>query len=98
MNGKNSQLIRQLWIRNGSILLVELVLLAISITFAFIPMNNYNTAVNLTIAAIMALIGLLFFMDLIHDTTLLRLAAAAGFFWLIIMFPLTFADYFMRPE
>jgi cytochrome c oxidase subunit IV len=97
MNGNSLHAIRQLWIRNGSILLVELVLLAISITAAYIPMNNYNSAVNLTIAGIMAVIGLLFFMDLIHDTALLRLAAAAGFFWLIIMFPLTFADYFTRP-
>jgi len=96
MNGQSSN-VRQLWIRNGSILVVELVLLAISIWAAFIPMNGYNTAANLTIAGVMALIGLLFFMDLIHDTTLLRLAAAAGFFWLIIMFPLTFADYFTRP-
>ncbi len=96
MNGHTSQVIRHLWIRNCSILLVEFALLAISITAAFIPMDNYNTAVNMTIAGIMALIGLLFFMDLIHDTVLLRLAAAAGFFWLIIMFPLTFADYFTR--
>jgi cytochrome c oxidase subunit IV len=97
MNGNSSHVIRQLWIRNGSILLVELVLLAISITVAFIPMANYNTAVNLTIAAIMAVIGILFFMDVLHDSTLLKLAAAAGFFFLIVMFPLTFADYFTRP-
>jgi cytochrome c oxidase subunit 4 len=97
MNGNSSHVIRQLWIWNGSILLVELVLLAISITVAFIPMANYNTAVNLTIAAIMAVIGILFFMDVLHDSTLLKLAAAAGFFFLIVMFPLTFADYFTRP-
>jgi cytochrome c oxidase subunit 4 len=96
MNAQNSNVVRHLWVRNGSILLVEFVLLAISITAAFIPMDGYNTAVNLTIAGAMALIGLLFFMDLMHDTVLLRLAAAAGFFWLIIMFPLTFADYFTR--
>lgn len=96
MNDHASNVIRHLWVRNVSILLAEFVLLAISIAAAFIPMDNYNTLVNMTIAGIMALIGLLFFMDLIHDTVLLRLAAAAGFFWLIIMFPLTFADYFTR--
>jgi cytochrome c oxidase subunit IV len=96
MNDRATNAITHLWVRNGSILLVEFVLLAISINAAFIPMDNYNTAVNMTIAGVMALIGLLFFMDLIHDTVLLRLAAAAGFFWLIIMFPLTFADYFTR--
>jgi cytochrome c oxidase subunit 4 len=59
-------------------------------------MDGYNTGVNLAIAGLMALIGLLFFMDLLQDMVLLRLAAAAGFFWLVIMFPLTFADYFTR--
>ncbi|MGO9484259.1 MAG: oxidase [Rhodomicrobium sp.] len=96
MNDRTSHAVRQLWIRNGSILLVEFVLLAISIWAAFIPMGGYNTAINMAIAGIMALIGLLFFMDLIHGTVLLRLAAVAGFFWLIIMFPLTLADYFTR--
>ncbi len=96
MNAQNSNVVWHLWVRNGSILLVEFALLAISIWAAFIPMGGYNTAVNLTFAGLMALIGLLFFMDLIHDTVLLRLAAVAGFFWLIIMFPLTFADYLTR--
>ncbi len=97
MNDRSPATARELWIGNGSILLVEFVLLAISVAAAFIPMNNYNTAVNLSIAGLMALIGLLFFMDLVHESTLLRLAAVAGFFFLIIMFPLTFADYFTRP-
>lgn len=96
MNGQISHRLRDLWIRNSLILLVELVLLAISITAAFIPMNNYNTAANMTVAGIMAVIGILFFMEVLHDTDLLKLAAAAGFFWLIIMFPLTLADYFTR--
>ena len=96
MNGKNSNVVRQLWVRNGSILAVEFVLLAIQVWAAFIPMGGYNTAANMGIAGLMALIGLLFFMELIHGSVLLRLAAAAGFFWLVIMFPLTFADYFTR--
>ncbi len=96
MNAQNSNVVRHLWVRNGSILLVEFVLLAISIAAAFVPMDGYNTAVNLSIAGVMASIGLLFFMDLIHDAVLLRLAAVAGFFWLVIMFPLTLADYFTR--
>jgi hypothetical protein len=41
----------------------------------------------------MARIGLLFFMDLLRGPLLWRLAAAAGFFVLVIMFPLTFAGY-----
>lgn len=97
MNDRTSHTVRHLWIRNGSVLLAEFVLFAISVTAAYTPMDNYNTAVNLFIAGLMALIGLLYFMDLIHDTVLLRLAAAAGFFWLVIMFPMTFVDYWTRP-
>ncbi len=97
MNDRSPAITRQLWIRNGSILLVEFVLLANTVAAAYMPMNKYNTAVNLSIAGLMALIGLLFFMDLVHESTLLRLAAVAGFFFLIVMFPLTFADYFTRP-
>jgi cytochrome c oxidase subunit IV len=87
---------KQLWLRNISILLVEFALLSISIWAAFVPMNGYNTAVNLTIAGVMAIIGLAFFMELLHGPVLLRLAALAGFFFLVILFPLTLADYFTR--
>ena len=96
MNEETALLIRRLWVRNGTILLVEFVLLAISFAAAFAPLNGYNTTVNVLIAAVMALIGLLFFMGLVRESTLLRLAAAGGVFWLIIMFVLTFADYFTR--
>ncbi len=67
-----------------------------SATAASAPLNGYNTAVNVLIVIIMALIGLLFFMGLLRESTLLRLAAAGGGFWLIIMFVLTFSDYFTR--
>ena len=96
MNEETALLLRRLWIRNGTILVAEFVLLAISFGAAFAPLNGYNTAVNVLIAVIMALIGLLFFMGLVRESTLLRLAAAGGVFWLIIMFVLTFADYFTR--
>ncbi len=96
MNEETELLIRRLWFRNGAILLFEFVLLGISFGAAFAPLGGYNTAVNVFIAALMALIGLLFFMGLIGDRTLLRLAASGGAFWLIIMFALTFADYFTR--
>jgi len=57
-------------------------------------LGGYNTAINVVIAALMALIGLLFFICLLRESTLLRMAASGGAFWLIIMFMLTFADYF----
>ena len=96
MNEETALLIRRLWLRNGTILLFEFVLLGISFEAAFASLRGYNTAVNLFIAVVMALTGLLFFMGLLRESTLLRLAAAGGAFWLIIMFTLTFADYFTR--
>ncbi len=96
MNEETALLIRRLWIRNGTILLAEFILLGISFAAAFAPLNGHNTAVNVFIAIIMALIGLAFFMGLVREGTLLRLAAAGGVFWLIIMFVLTFSDYFTR--
>jgi cytochrome c oxidase subunit IV len=96
INAERPNVVRYLWVRNFSILLLEFALLSISIWAAFIPMRGYNTLVNLVLAGVMALIGLLFFMELLRGPLLLRLAAAAGFFFLIIMFPLTFADYLTR--
>ena len=96
MNKETAFLLRRLWTRNVIILLVQFALLYISFYLAFVPLNGYNTAVNVIIAAIMALIGFLFFMGLDRDSALLRLAATGGIFWLIIMFALTFADYFTR--
>ncbi len=88
--------IRRLWFRNGRILLAQFGLLAISVAAAFAPLNGYNTTVSVLIASIMATIGLLFFMGLLREGVLLRLAAAGGFFWLTILFTLTFADYLTR--
>lgn len=96
MNEETALLIRRLWLCNGTILLAEFVLLGISLWAAFAPLDGYNTAINVFIAVLMALIGLLFFMGLVRENTLLRLAAVAGVFWLVIMFVLTFADYFTR--
>ena len=98
MNEETALLIRRLWFRNGAVLLTEFILLGISFAAAFAPLNGYNTAVNVFIAALMALIGLVFFMGLVRENTLLRLAAAGGLFWLIVLFTLTFSDYFTRAS
>ena len=50
----------------------------------------------LVVAVQVALIGI-FFMNLRDSRALLRLAAVAGMYWLVIMFVLTFNDYQSRP-
>jgi cytochrome c oxidase subunit 4 len=98
MSNDTALVIRRLWFRNGKILLTELGLLALSVGAAFAPLNGYNTAVSVVIAAIMATLGLLFFMNLVRESVLLKLAASGGFFWLIILFTLTLSDYFTRTS
>jgi cytochrome c oxidase subunit IV len=57
-----------------------------------------KTAIHFAVVAIqVALIGV-FFMNLRASRPLLRLAAAAGLYWLAIMFVLTFNDYASRPS
>jgi len=60
MNEDTALLIRRVWFRNGAVLLAEFILLGISYWAAFAPLGGYNTAINVVIAAFMALIGLLF--------------------------------------
>jgi cytochrome c oxidase subunit 4 len=76
--------------------LVLLFLLAASGGSAFVPLGSYNVAVNLLIAAIMLFLLATFLMNLKEANMLLRLVAAAGLFWVIFLFALTFTDYLSR--
>jgi hypothetical protein len=81
MNEETALLIRRLWFRNGKILLAEFVLLGISFAAAFAPLNGYNTAVNVFIAALMALMAFCFSWVLsgkAHSCGLLGRAESSG--------------------
>ncbi len=56
----------------------------------------WNFVVATVIASVKAVLILLFFMNVRYSTPLARLVAFAGFFWLAIMFVLSFADYWTR--
>jgi cytochrome c oxidase subunit 4 len=73
-----------------------LLLLAATCALAYVPMGTFNVVVALAIAAAKAGLVAALFMGLARSRPLLRLAAGAGFFWLIIMFSLTLSDYLMR--
>lgn len=75
-----------------------IILLALTTASAFIPLGTANLFISLGIAAAKALIVLLFFMELRAGTALVRVFAAAGFFWLMIMIALTTADYTHRTD
>jgi cytochrome c oxidase subunit IV len=78
--------------------LALLVLLALTTASAFLPLRTANVFISLGIAVAKALIVLLFFMELKASAALVRVFAAAGFFWLMIMIALTSADYTHRTD
>jgi caa(3)-type oxidase subunit IV len=75
---------------------VLIVLFAITLGSAFIPLGRGNIVVNLLIAVIMVVVLATFLMDLQNATVLIRVVAVSGLFWTIFMFSLTFSDYLSR--
>ncbi|HEX5507667.1 MAG TPA: cytochrome C oxidase subunit IV family protein [Pseudolabrys sp.] len=90
------QEILQLWKLPVAIWAALMVLLALTVGSAFVPLGTFNIAINLAIACIKATLVALFFMKLNRSSSLLRLAAVAGLFWFILMFLLTGGDYLTR--
>lgn len=78
--------------------LALMVLLALTTASAFLPLGSANLFVSLAIAVAKALVVLLFFMELKVSSALVRVFAAAGFFWLLIMIALFSADYTHRSD
>ena len=73
-----------------------LVLLALTLGSAYLPLGWMNGVVNLAIAVAKALLVMIFFMHLRSSHYVLRLAAAAGFFWLAILIGLSLSDFLAR--
>lgn len=71
-------------------------LLALTLGMAFVPLGSSNIVVALAIAAAKAAVVLLVFMELTRGHSLKLIFAGAGIFWLIIMFGLSFTDYTTR--
>ena len=76
--------------------LALLVLFAVSLGSAYVPLGAGNVTVNLLIAAAMLAVLATFLMDLRRASGLTRIVAVAGLFWLVLMFALTFSDYLSR--
>jgi cytochrome c oxidase subunit IV len=85
-----------LWRRNLPIWAALLALLGLTLGAAYVPLGAFNVAVGLAIAALKGGIVALLFMNLRRSGTLVRLAAAAGFFWLVVLFALTLSDFLTR--
>jgi cytochrome c oxidase subunit IV len=87
---------RRLWRGPALAWIALLVLFAISLGSAYIPLGVGNITFNLFIAVVMAIVLAVFLMDLRNAQTLIRVVAVAGLFWTVLMFTLTFSDYLSR--
>jgi len=83
---------RSYWLTGGALL----ILLVLSILTALVNLGEASTIVALVIAAIKVSIVAALFMHLKLSSTLTKVFAGAGLFWLLILIGLTFNDYFTR--
>ncbi|HET7587009.1 MAG TPA: cytochrome C oxidase subunit IV family protein [Gammaproteobacteria bacterium] len=88
--------IKNPWLQLTAVWLAMLCLFTISVGLAFAPIGVWHSVINLIIAGILVMSIMTFFMHLKDSEGLLRLTAGTGFFWLIILFTLSLADYFSR--
>ncbi|HUA65381.1 MAG TPA: cytochrome C oxidase subunit IV family protein, partial [Alphaproteobacteria bacterium] len=73
--------------------LALMVLLLVIFGLSRFNLGAAGTAIILALAFVQMLLVMSFFMRLRRSTKVIRLVAAAGFAWLLIMFILVFSDY-----
>lgn len=74
-----------------------MLLFATTLGSSFVPLHGFNTTVNVAIAVIKAGLVAIIFMQLRASTALVRLVAAAGIVWLMILIGLSLTDILSRP-
>jgi|SRR4051812_3132040 cytochrome c oxidase subunit 4 len=73
-------------------------LLTATLTLAYVPMGIYNLIAGLSISTIKAALVVVLFMKLLDTSPIVRVAAAAGLFWLAFLFSLAATDYMTRVD
>ncbi|MFV0624340.1 cytochrome C oxidase subunit IV family protein [Sphingomonas sp. ac-8] len=76
--------------------LALLLLLALTVAAAFAPLGPAKTGIGYAIATAKAALILWFFMEMRREAGLVRLAALAGFVWMLLLLTLSGADYLTR--
>jgi len=71
-------------------------LLGATVAIAYIHLGKWNVVAALTIAVIKAVLIILYFMHVRYSSRLLWIFVGAGFFWLGILFALSFSDFLTR--
>jgi cytochrome c oxidase subunit 4 len=75
---------------------ILLALLVATVAAAELELGALNFLLAAAIATIKAAFIMLFFMHVRYSGPLIWIVAAAGFFWLLILFGLTISDYWTR--
>jgi cytochrome c oxidase subunit 4 len=73
-----------------------LAFLAATLVLAYVPMGSFNLVVGLGISVLKTLLVVVLFMKLMDSGHLVRFTAAAGLFWLALLFALGATDYLTR--
>lgn len=73
-----------------------MVLLVLTLAAAAVDLGSLNILIAMTIAVVKAALVVLYFMHVRYSSHLVKFFAGATFFWLMILFMLTLADYFSR--
>lgn len=73
-------------------------LTALTTWIAFQDLGVLNTPVALAIAIFKVAVVVLWFMHVKYSSRLVWIAAAAGAYWLLILFAFTLGDYLTRPQ
>jgi len=76
--------------------LAVIVLLGVSLGTSYIPLGPFNSVISVTIAFVQALLVWTFFMRLRWSGLLVRLIAAAGLIWSLLLLGLSLTDYLTR--
>ena len=71
-------------------------LLGATLAIAYIHLGKLNMVAALSIAVIKAVLIILYFMHVRYSSRLLWIFVCAGFFWLGILFALSFSDFLTR--
>ena len=75
---------------------VLMALLGATVAIAYIHLGKLNVIAALTIAVIKAVLIILYFMHVRYSSRLLWIFVGAGFFWLGILFALSYSDFLTR--
>lgn len=79
-----------------AVFLTLLVMTGVTVGIAYVDLGFLNLPVAVAIACFKATIVILYFMHVKYCSKLVKVTAATGFFFLIILFGITMSDYMTR--